>query len=188
VSAAIGLAVIAVVWLAVYAVVARPWYTWLHLAELPGALLALLSGRQGRRRLYFLLKARRAATQEVTAAQPPGELGIVIALRWMAARLTASPFGPVPARPRGQRLPAPPACPEHQDAGAEAVRARAEHDRYEREFAASMPPGTITARLLPPGTLTYHPGLPPGAAYLSAAGYVIVEEWPEFYDDPGRFL
>jgi hypothetical protein len=125
-----------------------PWTLQLGFRELPAAFWALLSGRRALRRLRRLLKARHEADREIEASLPKGELGIVIAARQVYAGLAAAwqravvKLVSLPSAGEGPRLPGPvtAACLEQarrSDAGREAVRARAEHDRYEREFAAA---------------------------------------------------
>lgn len=157
------------------AYVVFPWTAHLSFRELPAAFWALLSGRQARRRLLFLLKARRDADRDLAASLPKGELGIVIGARqvyaglaiawqWMTAHLaggsrcaalremTAAQDGmsaavaqavagvaSLDAAVREMHLAVTaaslPGMRYCQCTGCEAGRARAGHDRYERDFA-----------------------------------------------------
>lgn len=211
-SIVIGLAVIAAFFWIVDAVALRPWYTWLHLAELPGAMLVYLAGPGYRRQLRArLLRRREAAGEKLTVPVTPARQDFSLRSR---------------ARVGWSYLPGSQYC---QCAGHEAARARAEHERYEAaqravdtavaEVSASVASlvtelGQAAAviaraeheRYEYAGRLTYHPGLPPGAAHLSSAGSVsfsyqppgtisagfilsgtisVSGEYPEICDAPG---
>jgi len=118
----LGMAAAGLLWCAACAVF--PWMLQLAFREMPAALLAAVSGRSARRRLVRLLRARHAAGREVTASLPQGEPYVIFALRHVAGLFRRRP------------VPVTPACARRGDVGREALRARAAHERYEREFAA----------------------------------------------------
>jgi hypothetical protein len=169
------LGVAAAALLACLACAVFPWALQLAFREMPGALLAAVSGRSARRRLVRLLKDRHAASREVMASLPQGEPYAVFAVRYIAARLPASPFGPPGGRYRGQPVPAPVMAvlleqARRANAGREALRARAEHERYERGFATRGPEVHFRT----------------ACSSLSGAGALYcIEEWPEIRDARG---
>lgn len=123
-----------------------PWTLYLGARELPGALWCVLAGRERRRALRLMLKRRHAADREVLAALPKDVPYAVFALRYAYAaaavswaRLAAFLFGAPQDPGLSLRSRAVPARPGRETVGAEAAAARAEHDRYEREFAAKSP-------------------------------------------------
>lgn len=102
-----------------------PWTQQLGFREMPAALWCALASPRHRRALRFLLKARRDADREVLDSLPKGELYVSLLAGLAATWQRVTRLRPALAGPH-------PGCTCQ---GCTAIRARARHARYEREFA-----------------------------------------------------